>query len=103
TLAWANPLSAQLDRTRLALAGHSLGARAISVVQQCSSAAQLWRTLPVCTGRSFPIKAIVAWDSLSADGVTPVVPAMDQRADGYFLTAAPTPEAPNPAAGLAAY
>lgn len=103
TLAWANPLAAQLDRIRLALAGHSLGARAISVVQQCAGAADLWRSLPVCTGRSFPIKAVVAWDGLSASGVTPVVPAMDQRADGYFLNPVPAPEAPDPDAGLAPY
>lgn len=103
SVAWSNPLASSLDRTRLALAGHSLGARAISVVQQCSSAATLWRTLPVCTGRSFPIRAIVAWDGLSASGVTPVVPAMDQQADGYFLNPQPTPQPPDPAANLGAF
>jgi dienelactone hydrolase len=103
SLAWVNPLAPSLDRTRLALAGHSLGARAVSVVQQCASSATLWRTLPVCTGRSFPIKAIVAWDGLSADGVRPVVPAMDQQVDGYFLHPQPTPEAPPPDANLSAY
>lgn len=99
SLSWANPAAATLDRTRVALAGHSLGASAISIVQQCSDAADLWKRLPVCTGRSFPIKAVVAWDGLSAD-VTPVVPAMDQRADGYFLNPAPTNPAPDPKAHL---
>lgn len=103
SLSWVNPKAASLDRTRLALAGHSLGARAVSVVQQCSDEAELWRTLPVCGGRSFPIRAIVAWDGLSARGVTPVVPAMDQLADGYFLAPQPTVEAPDPDANLAAF
>jgi hypothetical protein len=93
-------MAARLDPTRVALAGHSLGARAISVVQQCSDLAQLWRTLPVCGGRSYPIKAIVAWDRLSAD-VVPVVPAMDQQADGYFINPAPVSPAPDPKAHLA--
>jgi dienelactone hydrolase len=100
SLSWSNPFAAQLDRGRVALAGHSLGARAISVVQQCSDQAELWRTLRVCGGRSFPIRAVVAWDGL-ADDVTPVVPAMDQRADGYFFTPEPTTQPPGPGANLA--
>jgi dienelactone hydrolase len=104
SLSWTNPIAGVLDRTRLALAGHSLGASAISVVQQCAGRSTLWRTLPVCTGRSFPIKAVVAWDGLSAsDSITPVVPAMDQQADGYFLNPQPTTEAPDPAGNLAAF
>jgi dienelactone hydrolase len=99
TISWANPIAARVDGTRVALAGHSLGAHAVSVVQQCSDLGQLWRTLAVCGGRSFPIKAVVAWDSLSPD-VVPVVPAMDQRADGYFINPAPTNPAPNPKAHL---
>ena len=103
SLSWSNPRAGALDRTRVALAGHSLGARAVSVVQQCSDAAELWRTLPVCGGRSFPIRAVVAWDGLSST-VTPVVPAMDQLADGYFLTPQPAPErAPDPDANLAGF
>jgi len=102
SLSWANPLAASFDATGVTLAGHSLGARAASVVQQCSDAADLWTTLVVCTGRSFPIKAVVAWDGLSS-GVTPVVPAMDQQADGYFLTAQPTSTAPDPDGNLGAY
>jgi dienelactone hydrolase len=103
SLSWSNPLAGSLDRTRLALAGHSLGARAISVVQQCSDRVRLWASLPECTGRSFPIRAIVAWDGLSSSGVTPVVPAMDQQADGYFFQPQPAPEAPDPTAHLEAF
>jgi hypothetical protein len=43
---------------------------------------------------------VVAWDGL-ADDVTPVVPAMDQRADGYFFTPEPTTQPPGPGANLA--
>lgn len=104
SLSWTNPLAGVLDRTRLALAGHSLGASAISTVQQCAGRSTLWRTLPVCTGRSFPIKTVVAWDGLSSSGtITPIVPAMDQQADGYFLNPQPTTEAPDPAANLTAF
>ena len=57
-----------------------------TVVQQCSDQAELWRTVPACTGRSFPIHAVVGWDGLNpGDDVTPVVPGMDQRADGVFF------------------
>jgi hypothetical protein len=96
SIAWANPLASRLDPNRLGLAGHSLGARAVSVVQQCSDLGTVWKRLPLCTGRSFPIKVVVAWDRLSADGVVPVVPAMDQQADGYFLNPQPAFTAPEP-------
>jgi pimeloyl-ACP methyl ester carboxylesterase len=89
-----NPLRASVDASRLALVGHSLGASAVSIVQQCSS------SYPggdgaACGGETWPIKAVVAYDALST-GVTPVVPAFDHRADGYFLNAVPTPSAPDP-------
>ena len=71
------------------------GARAVSVVQQCSDQGRVWRTLDACGGRSYPIKAVVGWDTLD-DGVTPVVPGLDLRADGYFLS--PTPAPPTPLA-----
>ena len=69
----------------------------MSVVQQCSDHDDLWKRLPVCGGRSFPIHAVVAWDGLSTD-VVPVVPAMDQQADGYFLNPQPSDTAPDPRA-----
>lgn len=93
-LDWYNPLHALLDRSRLGLAGHSLGARAVSVVQQCTT--DPWP----CGGERFPsVRAIVAWDRLSAD-VVPRVPAMDQQADGYFFAPTPAPAAPDPDAHL---
>lgn len=96
SLDWVNPSASILDRTRLGLAGHSAGAGAASVVQQCSDAADLWRKLPECTGRSFPIRAIVGWDGVSSRELTPVVPAMNQQADGYFFNPSPTYSAPDP-------
>jgi dienelactone hydrolase len=102
SISWANPAAATLDVSRLGLAGHSLGARAVSVVQQCSDLDVEWRSVAACGGRSFPIRVVVAWDGLSS-GVTPVVPAMDQQADGYFLTPQPTPTAPDPDGNLGAF
>ena len=81
---WVNPGAGVLDRDNLGIAGHSLGASAVSNVQQCSDQGDLWQTLPLCAGQSYPIRAVVAWDALSG-GVTPVVPAMSQESDGYFL------------------
>ena len=99
-----NPLSGLLDHRNVGLAGHSLGARAISVVQQCSDTTTRWQAVAACGGKSYPIRTIVAWDSLSgAADVTPVVPAMNQSADGYFLNPAPATTAPNPAGHLAAF
>lgn len=101
-LDWVNPAWGILDRTRVGIAGHSAGGGAVSQVQQCSDAGALWRTLEVCQGTSFPIRAVVGWDSLSS-GVTPVVPGMNQQADGYFFNPTPTQEAPDPDAHLAAH
>ena len=95
---WVNPGYAALrggrkgDGPVLGIAGHSLGASAVSAVQQCSDQAELWRTLELCGGRSFPIRAVVGWDSLrGGDTITPVVPGMNQQGDGYFLNPQPTP------------
>ena len=98
---WFNPLSASFDHSRLGIVGHSLGASAVSKVQQCSSDGTLWTTLPLCQGTPFPIKAVIGWDSLSSTGIVPVVPAMDQHADGYFLNPQPSPNAPDPTGHLA--
>ena len=98
-LDWMNPGRAHLDADRIGIAGHSLGARAVSVVQQCSDRGTAWRTVPACGGQSFPIKAVVGWDTLSGS-VKPVVPGLDLRADGYFLSPTPAPQAPDPASSL---
>ena len=81
---WVNPGAAVLDRDNLGIVGHSLGARAVSNVQQCSDEADLWKDLELCAGRPYPIRAVIGWDALSGD-VTPVVPGMSQESDGYFL------------------
>ena len=100
---WVNPGWGALDRSRLAVAGHSLGATAVSVVQQCSDQGEAWRTVPACHGQSFPIKAVIGFDSLKSSGITPVVPGMNQQADGYFLNPTPSEEAPDPESHLTAH
>lgn len=103
-LDWVNPAYGVLDTTRLGIAGHSLGAGAVTAVQQCSDEADLWQTVPLCAGQSFPIRAVVGWDSLgSGNTITPVVPGMNQQADGYFLNPQPTYSAPDKTSHLGAH
>ena len=101
-LDWSNPGAAALDHSRIGIVGHSLGASAVSAVQQCSDQGSAWRTVPLCQGTPFPIRAVVAWDRLDSAGIVPVVPALDEEADGYFLNPQPTTTAPDPAGHLAA-
>jgi hypothetical protein len=93
----AAPWADRVDEHHVALVGHSLGARAVSVVQQCSNrhGGPVAPLPAACDGETWPIEAIVAYDGLSSD-VRPVVPALDHRADGYFINAVPTPTAPDP-------
>lgn len=101
---WVNPGWGPLDRERLGIAGHSLGAGAVSAVQQCSDESTLWQTLELCGGRSFPIRAVVGWDALSgSEDITPVVPAMSQESDGYFLFPTLSPTAPDPNESMGGY
>jgi hypothetical protein len=97
-----NPHHGALDPARVGIIGHSLGASAVGQVQQCSDEAALWQTLAVCGGRSFPIRAVIGYDVLPS-AVTPVVPAMDQQGDGYFINPQPTYRAPDPTAHLGAF
>ena len=95
---WVNPLASAFDGQHLGIAGHSLGATAVSQVQQCSDSSDRYlQIIDFCT-RSFPIRAVVAWDHLSAgtvdEPIVPVVPGMDQEADGYFLNPTPSPTPP---------
>lgn len=82
-----NPIHELLDRERLGIAGHSLGATGVSVVQGETD----WQGV---MHDSNPVDVMVAWDNLalaaSLDGinVVPRVPSMGQSGD-YFLT--PTP------------
>jgi dienelactone hydrolase len=96
----ANPARASVDGDRVGLAGHSLGASAVSEVGQCDSR----------------VKAIVAWDNLRApdgcDGAT--IPAEFQSGDtsrvpalglsnDYGFWVEPTNEAPDPLAKQSGY
>lgn len=86
-----NPLWDRIDRERLGLAGHSLGAGGISVVQGIEP----WPGDEGDPDGGNPVDVIVAWDNLNGPGnalagfdVEPRVPAMGISSD-YFLT--PTP------------
>ena len=74
----ANPRAALLDRERLGIVGHSLGAAAVSELQATDTR----------------VDAIVAWDNLESN-VTPRVPALGMGAD-YGLVPAPHSEDPDP-------
>lgn len=101
---WVNPVHAGFDRENLGLVGQSKGAGTVSYVQQCSDRGDLWARpeaegglAEFCT-RSFPIKAVMGFDALTAShrgDVTPLVPGMNQQADGYFLNPEPRQEAPD--------
>ncbi|MDQ1402342.1 MAG: hypothetical protein QOG03_658 [Actinomycetota bacterium] len=103
-LDWVNPGWAAYDHSRLGIAGHSLGAGAVSAVQACSDAKDYWKTLALCEGQSFPIKAVIGWDALGGGaGVQPAVPGLNEQADGYFLNPTPAPNAPDANSHLAAH
>ncbi|MEY2568736.1 MAG: hypothetical protein QOE35_3265 [Actinomycetota bacterium] len=99
---FSNPGASVLDRTNIGIAGHSLGATAVSVVQQCSDEGTVWQTVADCHGQSYPIRAVIGFDALTSS-VTPVVPGMNQQADGYFLNPTPSSQAPDPTSHLAAH
>ena len=82
-----NPFFDRIDRDRLGIAGHSLGATGVSVVQSYGAeGAEPW---PGVFDTSNPVKVIVAWDSLRTPGaasgstpaVVPRVPAMGQTSE----------------------
>lgn len=103
-----NPFFDRIDRDRLGLAGHSLGATGVSVVQSYGApGAEPWPGLLDATN---PVDVIVAWDSLrtpaASDGSTPAVvprvPAMGHTSEyGIFGTAFAAP--PDPEEHKAAY
>src|SRR5690606_26791524 len=97
-----------IDPDRLGLAGHSLGATGVSVVQSYgANGAQPW---PGLLDRDNPVDVIVAWDSLStprdADGtrpaVVPRVPAMGQTSE-YSIAGLPFLSPPDPESHKNAY
>jgi dienelactone hydrolase len=92
-----NPLWKMLDRRRIGIAGHSLGAYAVSEVGS----------------RDRRVDAIVAWDNLRRGGnetsgagetppITPRVPALGMSAD-YGLTPTPYTSDPDPEARNSAF
>ena len=90
-----NPAHARLDRERLGLVGHSLGARGVTVVQSYGGeGAPAW---PGQLDTRNPVDVIVAWDSLSGgEDIVPRVPAMGQTSEygiaGLALLTPPDPE-----------
>ncbi|MDM4769383.1 hypothetical protein [Solimonas sp. SE-A11] len=96
-----NPDHAVQDRGRLGIAGHSLGARGVSVVQSYGGpGAAPW---PGLLDAQNPVDVIVAWDSLSSgDGIVPRVPAMGQTSE-YGIAGTPLLSPPDPEAHKAGY
>lgn len=91
----------RLDRQRIGIVGHSLGATGVSVTQGLEP----W---PGPLGPENPVVVAVAWDNLSAGttsgsgastitvgDVVPRVPTMGQAAD-YYLTPTPYTSPPDP-------
>lgn len=94
-----NPFWQRLDRDRLGITGHSLGASGISAVQGYPGP----RFQFPDDGGGNPVRALVAWDRLSASSDHPPrVPAMGQSADYPFLPV-PYTSPPEPDAHKAAY
>ena len=89
-----NPLRGLLDEQRIGLAGHSLGASAVSAVGN--------REVPVPARPDIDIDAVVAWDNMALpeqDPVTgvplaPRVPTMGQNAE-FFFNVGPAPTDPD--------
>src|SRR4051812_26858434 len=99
-----NPARSQLDASRVGIAGHSLGASAVSVVGQCDPR----------------VRAIVAWDNLAtATGTcrdqipaglpagSPAAPTLTTPALGinseYFFNPSPMNSAPDPQSKAGAF
>jgi dienelactone hydrolase len=84
-----NPLGGLVDVARIGLAGHSLGASAVTEVGN--------RPVPVPARPELRIRAVVGWDDahLPAD-LEPRVPTMGQAAEAFFTPPFdPTPPAPD--------
>ncbi len=105
-----NPHIARIDAGRLGIAGHSLGASGVSVVQSYGAeGAEPW---PGLIDAQNPVDVAVAWDGLSsATGpeyggstppVVPRVPAMGQTSE-YGFTPLPATAEPDPEDDKAAF
>jgi pimeloyl-ACP methyl ester carboxylesterase len=93
-----NPLIDRIDPNRLGIAGHSLGAQGVSIVQGYGApGADPW---PGKMDVSNPVKVVVAWDSLSAPSSSSSpkfgirVPAMGQSSE-YGLAPKPFTQPPD--------
>jgi len=96
-----NPFWDRLDRHRIGIVGHSLGATGVSVVQGMAWPAE-------AKGDANPVDAAVAWDTLSEPGselagrtVQPRVPTMGQSAD--YFAGVPKTDPPDPDARTAGF
>lgn len=91
-----NPFFDRIDPDRLGIAGHSLGARGVSIVQGYGApGADPW---PGQLDTENPVKVAVAWDSLDAGGTpaaVPRVPSMGQSSE-YGIGGTPFLTAPGP-------
>lgn len=101
-----NPIIDRIDPNRLGIAGHSLGAQGVSIVQGYGAAgADPW---PGKLDSSNPVKVAVAWDALKppSSSSSPKfgirVPAMGQSSE-YGLAPVPFTQPPDPEAKKDAY
>lgn len=91
-LSASNPLRGLVDASRVGLAGHSLGASAITEVGN--------RAVPVPELPDLRIRAVVGWDDANLPAeMTPRVPTMGQAAEAFF-TPPLDPAPPDPDAHL---
>ncbi len=94
-----NPFWDRIDRDRLGIVGHSLGAQGVSVVQSYGAPdAEPW---PGLIDADNPVKVTVGWDSVSSS-VIPHTPTMNQSSE-YGLTPAPFLQPPDPEAKKKAF
>ncbi|MGH8458139.1 MAG: thrombospondin type 3 repeat-containing protein, partial [Nevskiales bacterium] len=94
-----NPFSAEVDRSAIGLAGHSLGASAVSqVAQEQACEPSLPRAL-----RDGCVSAVVGWDALSAPAGIPLkAPGLSLTAE-YFFNPTPTNSPPPADSGMGAF
>lgn len=98
-----NPFFDRIDRERLGIAGHSLGASGVSIVQGYGApGADPW---PGLIDSENPVKVAVAWDGLRAGGspaAVPRVPAMGHSSE-YGIGGTPFLQPPDPEDHKGAY
>ena len=93
-----NPLRGVVDDTRIGLAGHSLGASAVTQVGNEDEVFSMRAGAAVAN----PVDVVVAWDNANIGAVAPRVPTMGQNAD-YFFNPAPTTTPPDPTSKLGTF